>query len=1002
MKRRFRNVNFKKNVVLVEMDKMYLIKQKRDRISRWLLSILCSLLLFSSSFAENNVAVVVDGVYTNVGGRIRIGNTGTNNQLRIINGGWLDSTSGFVGNKASASNNFALVEGANSVWNNSGTLYVGKDGSFNTLRIRQGGTVYSATGLLGNVTNSTGNVVLLQNANSAWVIENNLQIGNKGGTNRLEISNGALVSNARGTIGQASTSTGNEILISGTGSRWENRSQLYVGFYGSENSLVVSNAALVSAESVYVGNKNGANENKVLLDGTQTRLFVTNDFRFGAMGSTNQMLIANGARVENGKGFIGYGNKAHANQIVVSGPGSIWTNRLNLTVGNKQDYNELVITNGGVTFASNVIVGYAKSAKNNRIVVTGSNSFLNVKGDLRVGRDGDRNRLFVLDRADVLATGNLYVGNSEFAWNNELFVRGTNSFLQVNKSIFVGNYGSKNRLYIQEGGAVDLTTMRIGVREGADNNQVFVQDAGSKLSIHNVLSVGYRGVKNQMLIDSGARVSADSVSVGAITSAVNNQFSLDGAGTTLVVTNSVIVGNHGPTNQMVVKNGAVVQSKDLFIGRYADSSSNSVLLSNATWQANDISIGRLGDSNTVSLSAGAIVESENTYLGYRSIGNALDLDGAGTSWSNAFDFVIGANDVATNNFMTIRNGAKLKTRSLAVRSGNGLKLNHSAQVLITGGTTRSLKGGGQIVIGDTQGNNLISLTQGGKIVSGEVILGAQSGAQDNVVTISGLGSRWESKAFVVGSLGGTNRLSVSDNGTLKADSLVLGQYASSANNQVVVTGAGSSIQISNNLTVGSNSGEKNFVHLLNEGSISAKTTTIHDQSILHLENGKITSDYILVDLGGTLAGWGTVAGVTTNAGLIDVGDTTHFLTLNFSDSLVLADSSEIILDVLDKDNHDKISAKDIVFGGTLTVRFANNYTPQVGDSFDLFDWNSTMLRSSSQNISVLTTSGVSLDTSKLETTGEIEVIPEPVVSTLIIAIAFLFIVGRRLGKRFLG
>jgi len=859
------------------------------------LSILFLFLLFGGSSAENNGSVSVDVVYTNASGRVFVGNTGTNNQLQVINGGWLDSTTGIIGNKVSASNNFALVEGANSGWYNSRTLYVGKDGafnilrvrqggtvysnvgiignkvlasnnfavvegansvwdnlhalyvgkngSFNTLRVRQGGTVYSATGVLGNVINSTGNAVLLQDANSAWMIENNLLVGNKGGKNRLEILDGAEVSNTRGIIGQSATSKGNEVLVSGVGSSWENWTQLYVGLYGSENSLVVSNGAAVLAATIYAGNKKNANENRVIVDGAGSILFAANDFRLGLNGSSNQLMIVNGGRVENEKGVVGSKNKSHHNRVVVSGAGSRWENR---------------------------------------------------------------------------------------------------------SQLYVGYYGSENSLVVSNRASVSAATIFVGNKNNAHENRIVV----------------------------------------------------DGAGTRLVATNSVIVGNHGSTNRMVVSNGAAVQSKDVFIGRYADSSNNLILLSDATWHAGEISIGRMGGSNTVSLSDGAVVESENTYLGYRSIGNALDLDGGGTSWSNAFDFVIGANDVATNNFMTIRNGAKLKTRSLAVRSGNGLKLNHSAQVLVTGGTTRSLKGGGQIVIGDTQGNNLISLTQGGEVWSGEVILGVQSGADNNVASISGSGSRWKATQVVIGASGSGNQLLVSDGGTLNAESLVIGQYASSANNRVSVTGAGSSIQVLDYLVVGLGDGENNALSVSDGGRVTSKTTAIHNQATLRLEEGQIGADYIAVDFGGTLAGWGTVAGVTTNAGTIDVGDTTHFLTLNFSDSLVLTDSSEIIFDLADLNNYDKVTLEDIVFGGTLTVRLANNYTPQVGDSFELFDWNSTRTQSfSSQNLPALAAS-LSWDTSKLEITGEIEVVPEPVVLSFIGGVAFFLVVGHRFRKRF--
>src|SRR6185436_5602896 len=66
-------------------------------------------------------------------------------------------------------------------------------------------------------------------------------------------TDGGTVSNFHGIIGNNSAATNNLAFVSGTGSIWQNQSNLIVGRSGSGNQLIVSNGGLVSSGQGHVG-----------------------------------------------------------------------------------------------------------------------------------------------------------------------------------------------------------------------------------------------------------------------------------------------------------------------------------------------------------------------------------------------------------------------------------------------------------------------------------------------------------------------------------------------------------------------------------------------------------------------------------------------------------------------------------------------------------------------------------------------------------------------------
>ncbi|RKX41749.1 MAG: hypothetical protein DRP64_10950 [Verrucomicrobia bacterium] len=630
-----------------------------------------------------------------------------------------------------------------------------------------------------------------------------------------------------------------------------------------------------------------------------------------------------------------------------------------------------------------------------------SNTTHTAKNILYIGKSGTNNSLLVTD-AGILNCKVAYIGYGSYAHNNNAVVEGSGSSWFIQQNLSVGYRGSSNLVEVLDGAILSNAKGYLGNRTESTGNKLVVSGAGSTWTNRSSASIGYYGSGNSLIVTNGGSVYGTSIHLGHKKNSNGNEVLIDGTGSRLVATDNLYVGFRGSGNTLRASNGARIETLDAFLGRYAGSDSNTISLSNAKWSARNFSVGHLGNGNRFFLSDGAGVDTLNTYLGYDAGSNEIWIDGNGSTWTNYATFFVGYHSSSIGNVVHIDNGGSLFSAALAVRTGNSFVMNNGASALISGGTTASLSGGGMLVVGETQGGNTLAITAGGIVESGESILGLLAPATANSASVDGSGSQWNTTRLVIGDAGGDNSLSVSNGGSVSASKIILGNMASSGYNQITVTGARSQIISAGTLDIGLGGGRGNRLQLLAGGQAYAQTATIHSNAAVHLENGYLVANVgTLIKNGGTLSGWGQVSGSVTNLGLIDIGDAFHFETLAFGDSLVLADSSEIIFDIASLNAHDKVTvARNISYGGTLTVRLANGFTPQLGDTFDLFDWTTGVPGSfDTINLPAFSNPSLSWDTSMLSTDGSIEVVPEPVVAGLIGIAGSLLLVANRLFRR---
>ena len=148
----------------------------------------------------------------------------------------------------------------------SGGITVGTNGPF-TLLILTNGTLLtnSGTGTIGLNAGANSNTVKVTSGNTRWSMSSDLSVGSIGSFNHLVITNGGLVQNGFGALGINPSGTSNLVLVTSAGSIWTNQNDLYVGYVGHGNSLVVSNGAqIINSLGANIGSSTGSSNNSAV------------------------------------------------------------------------------------------------------------------------------------------------------------------------------------------------------------------------------------------------------------------------------------------------------------------------------------------------------------------------------------------------------------------------------------------------------------------------------------------------------------------------------------------------------------------------------------------------------------------------------------------------------------------------------------------------------------------------------------------------------------------
>jgi fibronectin-binding autotransporter adhesin len=679
----------------------------------------------------------------------------------------------------------------------SGNYLVGSNTFADVLLIQNSGVLSNGFGSLGQEVSSSNNSVLVTDPGSVWSSDW-VTIGYYGAGNRLAITNGGqIAANIVSYVAYQVSSSYNSILVAGTGSVWNSGSNLYVGFFGADNSLVISNGGqVVTGPFGVVGRFGSSSNNSVLVTGPGS-LWSCDGWELtvgGGGGPGNSLVISNGGQVVNGGyGYVGYFSSGCS--ALVTGSGSVWSNLYDLYLGEDGGGNKLVISDGGqlVNDYAYVGVGYDNNSSNS-VLVTGPVSIWRVSDNLNVGWSGPWSSL-VISNGGVVIDQSGYIG--DYSISNSALVTGTGSVWSNNSDLYVGSEGAANQLTIAAGGQVVSGYSYLGYAVSSTNNSVLITDTGSVWNTSSTnwdpsLCIGYLGAGNSLVISNGGKVVSGNplpepcwgACVGWGVSSSNNTMLITGSSSVWSNGNELVIGGGSPGNKVVVSDGGVVASSGGEVGYSSESNSLVVSGAGSVGSYVYVDVGIYGAGNSLVVSDGGRVVSGQGSVGDwdNSSNNSALVTGPGSVWSNSDSLWVGA--YASGNSLVVSNGGQLVSRGCNV--GFGPK-GSSNSVLVSGsGSVWSSPAG--LTIGGSGdwenggADNSLVVSNGGEVVNGGGCVGYDSGSSNNSVRVTD-GGVWRNDALCVGCQGSSNSLVVAG-GSVYAASLVVGAASATCDNLV--------------------------------------------------------------------------------------------------------------------------------------------------------------------------------------------------------------------------
>lgn len=204
----------------------------------------------------------------NIGGDLIVGDS-LSGTLTISDGGSVLNDWAFIGNLNGGVGSLTVSGrdglGTPSTWTSLAPVYIGNEsGSNGELRILDGGLARGTSGSIGGQNGSVGSVVV-SGPGSTWELDKlyTFEIGGSG-SGTLHIDNGGAAHSGQAVIGYSPGSVGS-VTVSGPTSVWDPFNNIYVGFEGLGDLRVLEGATVSTvgssapgaAATVYIGNQAG-------------------------------------------------------------------------------------------------------------------------------------------------------------------------------------------------------------------------------------------------------------------------------------------------------------------------------------------------------------------------------------------------------------------------------------------------------------------------------------------------------------------------------------------------------------------------------------------------------------------------------------------------------------------------------------------------------------------------------------------------------------------------
>jgi T5SS/PEP-CTERM-associated repeat protein len=591
------------------------------------------------------------------------------------------------------------------------------------------------------------------------------------------IRNGGVVSNGNTTLG--GSAPGSFVLVTGTGSTWTNAgANFYMGGSGNHyNTLTVASNGLVriSTGNFNIGNGTGSSSNVLTVTDSGSLLSMAGA-RFGDSGSGNLVVVTNGGRIQSsGSIIIGADATGSFQSTLVSGSNSVLT-LAGLTVGGASRSSSLTINDGGLVTNSIATLGVSASGSNATVKVTDVGSRWIGTGSLRVGQVG-ANASVLVTNGGYARVSDLFIGTTPTSFYNRVTVSGAGSLLDVASALRIGGSdganpgGSSNSLFVLDGATVSNVIGMIGLTATSSNNLAVVAGNGSSWRLSSGLLVGDGGFGGSLVVTNGGVVRAlGNVIAGNTAGASGNQILVSGAGSILEAAGAQItVGVSGGNSSIQILNGGVVSNGSITaIGSSSTSNLGVVAGAGSRWII----------TNNSSIYVGQTAGSGFNKLFVTNNGLVVGLLGVGSGGLGSNEVYIGSGGIVSN------------TAGNASLGGTDT---HNNKVTISDPGSEWYVGG-LIYLGKGN-NNLLLVTNGGRLRTGNTIYIPDTSGTNNLLRVTGAGSYVNAGGGINWREGQFGRVEVLNGGVVEAPShYILGSAAAFSNNTLLVSGAGSLVK----------------------------------------------------------------------------------------------------------------------------------------------------------------------------------------------------------------
>jgi len=352
--------------------------------------------------------------------------------------------------------------------------------------------------------------------------------------------------------------------------------------------------------------------------------------------------------------------------------------------------------------------------------------------------------------------------------------------------LIVGTNGSFTLLTLTDGATLTNTGgySIIGESASAKTNQVVVTGAGTVWDSKGLLDIGQNGSANELDILNGGLVLAAGY-VGGTAASSNNLVLVSGAGSTWTNASSLVVGNGGSHNTLILTNGGAVFSGQSGVGENAFAvSSNAAVITGpgSSWTSGYFYLGYIsaGHNQLLINNGGSLSSSSTLDIGVYDSSNLLTVADSGSS-AQCQTFRVGY--ASTANQCVVSNGATLAVNS----SGQATTIEGTFTLVTVTGAGSVWTNAGDLDFG--QSSNVLAITSGGTMVDNNGYIEI-SGGKTNLVTVAGTNSLWNNLAdlHIADSRA---QLLITNGGTVADSNGYLGDIAGNTNNLVLVSGPGS-------------------------------------------------------------------------------------------------------------------------------------------------------------------------------------------------------------------